>query len=67
MNDDNNNIPIRTRSKINKAGIFVGILIVVFALAWIAAKMGWIPDFIFTLWPQIILIIIGIYVLYRSL
>lgn len=67
MIDDDNDIHIKRRSSVNKSGIFVGILIVLIAFAWIAAKMGWIPSIVFDLWPQIILIIIGIFVVYKSL
>jgi len=67
MIKDDNNIPIKKRSNINKAGVFVGILIVLIAIAWIGAKMGLIPPIIFDMWPQIILIIIGIFVVYKSL
>jgi len=67
MIDDENDIPIRIRNKINKAGIFVGILIVLIALAWILAKLGLIPPIIFDMWPQIVLVIIGIFIIYKSL
>lgn len=67
MIQDDNDIPIKRRSNINKSGIFVGILIVLIAIVWIAAKIGWIPPIIFDMWPQIILIIIGIFVVYKSL
>jgi len=67
MIDDDNDIPIKRKKNINKAGIFVGILIVLIALAWTGAKLGLIPPIIFDMWPQIILIIIGIFVVYKSL
>lgn len=67
MIDDDNDIPIKRKRNMNKAGIFVGILIVLIALAWVGAKLGLIPPIIFDMWPQIILIIIGIFVVYKSL
>ena len=67
MSIDDNDIPIKIKSKLNKTGIFVGILIVFFAFLWIASKLGLIPSILFDLWPQIILIIIGIFILYKSL
>ena len=67
MIEDDNDIPIKIRSNINKAGVFVGILIVLIAVAWIGAKMGLIPQVIFDMWPQIILIVIGIFIVYKSL
>lgn len=67
MSDENNEIKIRSSKKINKTGIFFGILIILFAFLWIATRLGLIPNIIFSMWPQIILIIIGIFILYKSL
>jgi hypothetical protein len=67
MIEDDNDIPIKIKSSINKAGVFVGILIVLIAFAWIGAKLGLIPSIVFDMWPQIVLIIIGIFIVYKSL
>jgi len=67
MIENDNDIPIKIKSNINKAGIFVGILIVLIAIGWIGAKMGLIPPILFDMWPQIALIIIGIFIVYKSL
>lgn len=67
MFEDDNDIPINIKSKINKAGVFAGILIVLLAFAWITAKIGLIPPIIFDMWPQIVLIAIGIFIVYKSL
>ncbi|MDR2967736.1 MAG: hypothetical protein LBU74_07290 [Methanobacteriaceae archaeon] len=67
MAENERDIPIRTKSRLNKTGIFIGILLVLFAFLWIASKLGLIPSIFFNLWPQIILIIIGIFILYKSL
>jgi len=67
MIENDKDIPIRTMSKINKTGIFIGILLVLFAFLWIASKLGLIPSLFFDIWPQIVLIIIGIFILYKSL
>jgi len=67
MIDDDNDIRIKVKSTINKAGIFVGILIILIAIAWTAAKLGLIPTIVFDMWPQIVLIIIGIFIVYKSL
>ena len=65
--DEDRDIPIRTKSRLNKTGLFIGVLLVLFAFLWISSKLGLIPSIIFDLWPQIILIIIGIFILYKSL
>ena len=67
MIEDEKDIPIRIKSKLNKTGIFVGVLLVLFAFLWIASKLGLIPSIFFDIWPQIILIIIGVFILYKSL
>ena len=67
MTIDDNDIPIRTKSRINKTGTFIGVLVVIFAFLWIASKLGMIPSILFDLWPQIILIVVGIFILYKSL
>lgn len=67
MFDDDEDISIKFRNKVNKSGVFIGILFIIFALGWIAAKLGLIPEVLFSMWPQILIIIIGIYILYKSL
>lgn len=66
MSNDND-IPFRTKNGVNKAGAFLGVLIIIFAFLWIASKLGLIPSIFFDLWPQIILVIIGIFILYKSI
>ncbi|MDR2830951.1 MAG: hypothetical protein LBB45_07965 [Methanobrevibacter sp.] len=61
-------IPINDiKRKISKTGIFVGLLIILFALTWIAVELGLIPKVVLNLWPQIILLIIGIFILYKTI
>ena len=67
MIEDDKDIPIRTKSNLNKSGIFVGLLLILFALLWIASKLGFIPSIFFEIWIQIAIIIIGIFILYKSL
>jgi len=67
MIDEDNDIPIKIKSSINKAGVFVGILIVLLAIGWISAKMGWIPPILFDMWPQLILLFIGFFIVFKSL
>jgi len=66
MIDENNDIPLKIKRNISKTGIFVGILLIIFAIAWIAAKMGLIPQIIFDMWLQIVLILLGIFIVYKS-
>ncbi|MCL2687446.1 MAG: hypothetical protein FWE58_02815 [Methanobrevibacter sp.] len=67
MIEDDDEIPIIIKSSISKAGIFIGILMIVMAITWIASKLGLIPPIIFDMWPQIALIVIGIFIVYKSL
>jgi len=66
MNEDD--IPINDfRKKISKTGLFIGILIILFSITWMGVDLGIIPKTILNLWPQILLIIVGIFVVYKSL
>jgi hypothetical protein len=67
MIENDGDIPIRTISSLNKTGAFIGLIIIVFAFLWISSKLGWIPSILFDLWPQIVLVVIGIFILYKSL
>ena len=44
--------------------MLLGILIVVYALLWILAELKLIPVVLFAIFPQIVLLLIGIFIVY---
>lgn len=59
-------IPYDFREITNKMAMFLGILIVVYALLWILAELKLIPVVLFAIFPQIVLLLIGIFIVYIS-
>lgn len=59
-------IPYDFREIVNKMAMFLGILIVVYALLWILAELKLIPVVLFAIFPQIVLLLIGIFIVYIS-
>ncbi len=47
-----------------KAAIVFGALIVIYGILWLLAELGVIPTIIFAIFPQIVLILIGIVIIY---
>jgi hypothetical protein len=60
------NIPYEYKKMFNKICILVGIIIIIYALLWILAKLGVLPYIFFNLFPQIILLLIGIFIFYQA-
>ena len=60
-------IPYEFRTLLNKAVLFVGIVIIVYALLLILAKLNIIPAIIYSIFPQIVLLLIGIFLVYYAL
>lgn len=52
------------KSIVNKIAILFGIIIIIYSLLWILAKLNLIPEIIFFIFPQIILLLIGIFIVY---
>ena len=50
-----------------KIALLVGILIIIYAVLWILAELGIIPVLLFALFPQIVLLLIGIFIVYNIL
>ena len=44
--------------------ILLGILIVIYGVLWLLAELGVIPIVFFAIFPQIVLILIGIFIIY---
>lgn len=57
-------IPYDFREIANKMAMLLGILIVVYALLWILAELKLIPVVLFAIFPQIVLLLIGIFIVY---
>ena len=60
-------IPFELKTLLNKALLFVGIVIIVYALLLILAKLNIIPAIIYSIFPQIVLLLIGIFLVYYAL
>lgn len=49
-----------------KIAILFGALIVIYGLLWLLAELGVIPAIIFAIFPQIVLILVGIFIIYTA-
>ena len=58
------NLHILKREIANKMAMLLGILIVVYALLWNLAELKLIPVVLFAIFPQIVLLLIGIFIVY---
>ena len=59
---DQNNL----REMAYKAAFILGALIVIYGVLWLLAELGIIPAIIFAIFPQIVLILIGIFIMYMA-
>jgi hypothetical protein len=50
-----------------KIAILFGVLIVVYAVLWILAELNLIPSVFFAIFPQILLLLIGIFIIYLGI
>ncbi|WP_297824607.1 hypothetical protein [uncultured Methanobrevibacter sp.] len=50
-----------------KIAIIFGVLIVIYGVLWLLAELGIIPTILFAIFPQIVLILIGIFIIYAAL
>ena len=57
-------IPYDFKEIANKIAILMGILIIIYALLWILAELKLIPVVLFAIFPQIVLLLIGIFIVY---
>ncbi|WP_407375770.1 hypothetical protein [Methanobrevibacter sp.] len=46
--------------------ILFGVLLVIYGVLWLLAELGIIPAIIFAIFPQIVLILIGIFIIYTA-
>ncbi len=59
-------IPLNYRELLTKIGMLVGALIIIYAILWILAELKLIPVIIFALFPQVVLLLVGIFVFYQA-
>lgn len=57
-------IPYDFREMFNKVAMLVGAVIIVYAVLWILAELNLIPVVLFAIFPQIVLLLIGIFIVY---
>ncbi|MEE0025891.1 hypothetical protein [Methanobrevibacter sp.] len=55
------------RSYITKFALLFGILLIIYALLWMLAELKIIPAILFAIFPQIVLLLIGIFIVYIAL
>ena len=49
-----------------KVAILFGVLIVIYGVLWLLAELGVIPAIIFAIFPQIVLILVGLFIIYTA-
>lgn len=57
-------IPYNFGEIFNKIAMFMGIVIVIYAVLWILAELKLIPVVLFAIFPQVVLLLIGIFIVY---
>ena len=59
-------IPGDLRDTLNKCLFLVGAFIIIYAILWILAELHLIPAIIFMIFPQLVLLAIGIFFVYMD-
>lgn len=59
--------PYNLRSYLNKVALLIGIIIIIYAVLWLLAELQIIPMIFFAIFPQIVLLLIGIFIVYVAL
>ena len=59
-------IPLNYRELLTKIGMMIGTVIIIYAVLWILAELKLIPVIIFALFPQVVLLLVGIFVFYQA-
>ena len=49
---------------INRFALLFGIFVIIYAILWILAELEIIPAIIFAIFPQIVLLLVGIFIVY---
>ncbi len=50
-----------------KIALLIGIVIIIYAVLWILAELKLIPVILFAIFPQVVLLLIGIFIVYIAL
>ena len=58
--------PYDYKETLNKVLMLVGIVIIIYAILWILAELKLIPVIIYALFPQFVLLLIGIFIFYQA-
>ncbi|MCC7553404.1 MAG: hypothetical protein KO202_02765 [Methanobacteriaceae archaeon] len=59
-------IPMDIKDSLNKIAMFFGSVIIIYAVLWILIKLNLIPTIVFAIFPQIVLLLIGIFIFYTA-
>lgn len=59
-------IPLDYRELLTKIGMLVGAVIIIYAILWILAELKLIPVIMFALFPQLVLLLVGIFIFYQA-
>ena len=59
-------VPFDFQSILIKVGFVVGFLIIIYAILWMLAELKLMPVIIFAIFPQIVLLCVGIFILYMA-
>lgn len=60
-------IPPELKDMLYKIAIIFGALIVIYGVLWLLVTLGLIPALIAALFPQIVIIIIGLFIIYAAI
>lgn len=61
-----NGMPMDFKDTLNKVIMLFGIIIIIYAILWILAKLNLIPSIIFGIFPQIVLLLVGVFIFYYA-
>lgn len=56
--------PYEIKDLFYKLLILFGVLIIIYGVLWLLAKLSLIPAIIFAIFPQLVLILVGIFIVY---
>ena len=62
-----NGLPFDLRDILYKILLVIGIVIILYALLWIAVELHLIPTILFVLFPQIVMLVVGIFIVYMAI
>lgn len=59
-------MPFDLRELTIKLGFLIGFIIIIYAVLWILAELNLIPVIVYALFPQFVLLCIGIFIVYMA-